>query len=102
MFDAHQCRSVNNGLHLAWVHRHLPVPHDMAQVFNLRPTKLAFGMLNTELVLVHMGKHCMQVSQVLSLIGTEHQQKTRLRPRVCCWDWSWDWQSAGTSRIVGG
>ena len=57
MFDACQCRPVNDGLHLAWVHTHLPVPHDMTQVFDLRPTELAFGALNTELVLAHAGKH---------------------------------------------
>ena len=74
MFDACQCRPVNDGLHLAWVHTHLPVPHDMAQVFGLQPTQLAFAMLNMELVLAHMGKHCTQVSQVLSLISTKHQQ----------------------------
>ena len=57
MFDARQCRPVNDSLHLAWVHTHLPVSHDMAQVFDLRPTELAFGMLNMELMLVHAGKH---------------------------------------------
>ena len=57
MFDACQCRPVNDSLHLAWVHTHLPMPHDMAQVFDLRPTELAFGALNTELMLEHAGKH---------------------------------------------
>ena len=74
MFDVWQCRPVNNGLHLAWVHTHLPITHDMAQVFNLQPTELPFGMLNMDLMLTHTGKHCMQVSQVLGLISTKHQQ----------------------------
>ena len=74
MFEACRCRPVNNGLHLAWIHTHLPMPHNMTQVFNLRPTELAFGMLNMELMLAYAGKHCMQVSQVLGLISTKHQQ----------------------------
>ena len=74
MFDACQYRPVNDGLHLAWVHTHLRVPHNMTQIFDLQPTKLAFSMLNMELMLMHAGKHCTQVSQLLGLIGSKHQQ----------------------------
>lgn len=70
MLDTCKCGPVNYGLHFAGIHANLPVPDNVAQVFNLGLAEVAFGAFDVQLMLSNAGKHGTEVGQMLHLICT--------------------------------